>query len=114
LTGFDQKIVSGGFYANEIEDELSSWNMTNLTFRRTIKYKHAIVEIEGMRQQIILYPHVCSKMGEKRGCPNLIVADGVWKIAFHHMEMKVSLYHVILSIYYILSFLSVKEHLLTE
>jgi hypothetical protein len=51
-------------------------------------------------------------MGENRGCSNLVVADGVWKIAFHHchMEMKVTFYHVILSLSNILSFPSVKEN----
>jgi hypothetical protein len=88
IAGLDRKLVSHAYYANEVESELRSKNRLDLPFRSTTNYKLAIAEIEKMRQDSVLYSHNCSEMGMNRGCPNLHVFDGVWKIGFPHCAMK--------------------------
>jgi hypothetical protein len=96
---FDRKLVSQTFYANEIDNALLSRNMLDFPFHCTIKYKNMIVEIEKLRQKYVIYPHGFKEMGEDRGCSNLHVMDGVWKIDFHHCHMKMKVFLITANFY---------------
>ena len=87
--GFSPKILSQAFYANEIENELRSRELTFGFESKMVNCSAVKQMIERLRQQQ-LYPHDCGVNGQARGCPYLHVMDGIWKINFRHCRMALS------------------------
>ncbi|OWA54885.1 hypothetical protein BV898_19277 [Hypsibius exemplaris] len=85
-TAFERRMVSNAFYAHEIEHEIRETDM-DYGFQtdkvNCTDFKNTVEETRSKR----IYHHDCGELGKERGCPFLVVMDGVWKICFRHCAM---------------------------